>query len=425
LKVKSRNSVFRYKGKEVDAQQVGKELTVDALLTGRVTHHGNVVQVSADLTNVQDNTQLWGEHYESTSSGILALQQKIAGDIAEKLRSKLSGAEKSLVTKQGTQNPEAYQLYVKGRYYWNKRTAADIQSSISYFKQAIDKDPSFALAYSGLADAYSVLVVYGSEAKDVTPMADAAAKKALELDPSLGHPHAILGASKNEYYWDWTAGEAEYRKAFELDPNDATAHQWFAEDLAFFGGRAEEAIKEANLARQLDPLSPIMGVAQMQTYLSARQFDKALETGQRVAADNPAFGVVHLYLARLYWAEHKYPETIQEFKIGAQLMGDKNGADFAAGLDAGYRSGGWQGALRKGIEVSLDERKAKSGYVAPTSIADLYADLGDKDRAFEWLNAGYQEHDFLLSGIRTDFLFDALRSDPRYIELVRKVGLPQ
>jgi eukaryotic-like serine/threonine-protein kinase len=425
LKVKSRNSVFRYKGKEVDAQQVGKELTVDALLTGRVTQHGNIVQVRADLTNVQDNTEIWGEHYESNASDILALQQKIAGEIAEKLRSKLSGAEKSQVIKQGTQSPEAYQLYVKGRYYWNKRTPSDIQSSISYFKQAIDKDPGFALAYSGLADSYSVLVSYGSEPKDVTPMADAAAKKALELDPSLGHPHAVLGASKNEYYWDWAGGEVEYRKAFELDPNDATAHQWFAEDLAYLGGHAQEAIKEANLARQLDPLSPIMGVAQMEAYERAGELDKAFEIGQKLAAENPTFGAVHLFLFRLYWAQHKYPETIQELKTYAELMGDKNAAEFAAALDAGYRSSGWQGALRRGIEVSLAARKAKIGYVAPTNIAELYADLGDKDRAFEWLNTAFQERDFSLSGIRTDDLFDSLRSDPRYAELVRKIGLPQ
>jgi serine/threonine protein kinase len=425
LKVKSRNSVFRYKGKEVDAQQIGKELTVDALLTGRVTQHGNIVQVSADLTNVQDNTELWGEHYESNSSDVLALQQKIAGDIAEKLRSKLSGAEKTQVTRQGTQNPEAYQLYVKGRYYWNKRTSADIQTAVSDFKAAIDKDPGFALAYSGLADAYSVLIVYGSEAKDVTPLGDAAAKKALELDPSLGHPHAILGASKNEYYWDFANGEVEYRKAFELDPSDASAHQWFAEDIAGLGGRAQEAIKEANLARQLDPLSPIMGVAQVQVYTSAGEFDKALEIGQKLAAENPTFGAVHQFLARVYWAERKYPEAIQEFKNLARLMHDKNNAEFADSLEKGYQSSGWKGALRQGIEASLASRKGQNGYVGPTSIAELYADLGDKDRAFEWLNTAYQERDFFLCDIRTDFAFDSLRSDPRYAELVRKIGLPQ
>jgi TolB-like protein len=425
LKVKSRNSVFRYKGKEVDAQQVGKELTVDALLTGRVTQHGNIVQVSADLTNVQDNTELWGEHYESNSSDILALQQKIAGDIAEKLRSKLSGAEKTQVTKQGTQNSEAYQLYVKGRYYWNKRTAADIQTGISYFKQAIDKDPGYALAYSGLADCYSVLTDYGSAAADVTPEGDAAAKKALELDPTLGHPHAVLAASKAEYYWDFAASEAEYRKAIELDPSDATAHQWFSEDFGGIGGHAEEAIKEANLARQLDPLSPIMGAAQIEAYTAARQFDKAIEIAQKLIAENPTFGPVHIFLGRAYWAERKYPETLLELKTAAQLLGDKNHAEITAAMETGYRSSGWQGALRKGIEVSLAQRKAKNGYLAPSGIAELYADLGDKDHAFEWLNTAYQERDFGLIGIRTDFSFDSLRSDPRYAELVRKIGLPQ
>ena len=169
LKVKSRNSVFRYKGKDVDVQKVGKDLTVDALLTGRVVQHGDSVQVSADLTNVQDNTEIWGEQYERKASDIISLQQQIAGDIADKLRSKLSGAEKQQITKQGTQNPDAYQLYVKGRYYWNKRTTADIKTAISYFNQAIDKDPSYALAYTGLADSYLVLPYFGSDPHDVIP----------------------------------------------------------------------------------------------------------------------------------------------------------------------------------------------------------------------------------------------------------------
>jgi serine/threonine protein kinase len=424
LKVKSRNSVFRYKGKEVDAQQVGKELTVDALLTGRVTQHGNIVQVSADLTNVQDNTQLWGEHYESNSSDILALQQKIAGDIAEKLRSKLSSAEKSQVTKQGTQNQQAYQLYVKGRYYWNKRTATDIQTAITCFKQAIDKDPGYALAYTGLADAYSVLVVYGSDASDVVPKADAAANKALELDPALGHPHAVLASDKTAYHWDFSGGETEYRKAFALDPSDATAHQWFAEDLASYGGRTQEAIDEANRARQLDPLSPIISVALMEAHIGARQFDKAIETGQPIVAENPRFGAAYVFLGRAYWGERKYSEALREFKTAAQLMGDKNRAEFVDALDTGFSSAGWPGALRKGLEVLLAQRRSKNAYVSPLAIAELYGDLGDKDHAFEWLDIAFAERAFGLDAIRTNFLFDSLRSDPRYTELVRKIGLP-
>ena len=301
LKVKSRNSVFRYKGKEVDLQKVGKELIVDALLTGRVVQRGDTVQVNSDLTNVQDNTEIWGEHYERKTSEIIPLEQQIAGDIAGKLRSKLSGIEKQQVAKQGTQNPEAYQLYVKGRHYWNKRTAADIKAAISYFNQAIDKDPGYALAYTGLADAYSVLSVYGSDPDDVIPKANAAAEKALELDPTLARPHAVLGANKFGYSWDFAGGEAELRRALEIDPSDATAHQWFSENLAYVGGRPQEAIDEANRARQLDPLSPIIGVVQGIAYFSARQFGKAIEICNKLIADNPTFSPAHLWLANSYW----------------------------------------------------------------------------------------------------------------------------
>jgi len=424
LKVKSRNSVFRYKGKEVDVQKVGNELTVDALLTGRMVQRGDTIQVSADLTSVQDNTEIWGGQYERKASDIISLQQQIAVDIADKLRSNLSGAEKQQVTKQGTQNPEAYQLYVKGRYYWNKRTNADIKSAISYFNQAIDKDPGYAMAYAGLADAYGVLPGYGSDPSDVTPKADAAARKALELDPTLARPHADLGLTKIAK-WDFSGSEAEFRKAFELDPSDATAHQWFSQGLSYMGGRTQEAIDEANRARQLDPLSPIIGLALADAYNYDRQFDKAIEVSKKIIADNPASGVAHQNLAVSYWGAHKYPQAIQEWTTGAQLGGDKNAAEVAAAMDAGFHSGGWPSALHKAIEVSLAQRKAKSGYVSPYLIAEFYADLGDKDHAFEWLNTAYQEHAIYLGGVRTDFTMDSVRSDPRYAELVRKIGLPQ
>jgi eukaryotic-like serine/threonine-protein kinase len=423
LKVKSRNSVFRYKGKEIDVQKFGKELTVDALLTGRVVLHGDTIQVSADLTSVQDNTEIWGDQYERRASDIISLQQQIAGDIAGKLRSKLSGAEKQQVTKQGTQNPEAYQLYVKGRYYWTKRTNADLKTAISYFNQAIDKDPSYALAYSGLADVYGSMVAYSGDPSEVVPKANAAAQKALELDPTLARPHAVLGGNKFEHDWDFAGGEAEYRKALELDPSDATAHQWFAGDLAGIGGRAQEAIDEANRAYQLDPLSPAVRLAQSTSYTNNREFDKAIEVCKKIIADNPTFGRVHGEMAIALWGQHKYPEAIQEFKTDARLEGDKDFAEWAAALESGYASGKWPGALRKGIEVSLAQRKTSASYVSPYQLAGLYAELGEKDHAFEWLNTAYREHDTGLINIRTDFTMDSLRSDPRYSELVRKIGL--
>jgi tetratricopeptide (TPR) repeat protein len=228
-----------------------------------------------------------------------------------------------------------------------------------------------------------------------------------------------------QYSWDFSGGAAEFRKALELDPSDATAHQWFSQSLAAIGGRAQDAIDEANRAYQLDPLSPIIGYAQGVAYSSDRQFDKAIELYKKVIADSPTFAAAHLGLALAYWGQHKYPQVIQEYKTSAQFAGDKNYAEFAAALDGGFRSGGWPSALRKGIEVDLAQRKAKTDYVSPYGIAQLYANLGDKDHAFEWFNTAYQEHDAGLMALRTDFTLDSLRSDPRYTELVRKVGLPQ
>jgi TolB-like protein len=425
LKVKSRNSVFRYKGKETDVQQIGKDLTVDALLTGRVVQHGDTVQVNAELTNVNDNTEIWGGQYERKAADVISLQEQIAGDIADKLRSKLSGAEKQQVTKQGTQNPEAYQLYVKGRFYWNKRTNADIKTAISLFNQALEKDPGYAMAYSAIGDAYNTLSSYGADPNDVVPKAAAAAKRALELDPALAHPHAVLGGLMMEYNWDFAGGEAEFRKAIELDPSDATAHQWLSEGLSEIGGRAQDAIDEGTRAHQLDPLSPIIAAQAAYAYTYARQYDKAIDLFKKLIADNPNFGRAHSELAYTYWGAHKYPEAIQEWKTGSQFEGDKKYIEYANAVELAFRSGGWVAAERKGVEVSLAQRKEPGSYVSPYQIAGYYADLGDKDHAFQWLNTAYQEHDILIIGIRADFAMDSLRSEPRYAELVRKIGFPQ
>ncbi|HXY03181.1 MAG TPA: protein kinase [Terriglobales bacterium] len=424
LKVKSRNSVFRYKGKEIDIQKLGKELAVDALLTGRVVQHGDAIQVSADLTNVSDNTEIWGEQYERKASDILALQQQIASDLAEKLRSKLSGTEKQQVAKQGTQNPDAYQLYVKGRYYWNKRTNADLKTAISLFNEAIEKDPGYALAYSGLADTYSVLISYGGDPNEVIPKANAAAEKALELDPTLAHPHAVLASSKFEYAFDFAGGEADYRKAIALDPSDASAHHWFSLDLASIG-RIQEAIDEVERAHQLDPLSSIISVVRANPYLAARQFDRVIEMTNKVLAESPDLGRAHNFLGIAYWGQHKYSDAIQEWKIGARLEGDKNGEEAADAMEVGFRSDGKRGALGSTIQVLIAQRKPGKSFVSPYGIAANYADLGDKDDAFEWLETAYKEHDGGIVGIPTDFMLDPIRSDPRYADLVRKIGFPK
>jgi serine/threonine protein kinase/TolB-like protein/tetratricopeptide (TPR) repeat protein len=423
LKVKSRNSVFRYKGKDVDVQKVGNDLGVAALVIGRVVPRGDSIEVSAELTDVRDNTEIWGQHYSGKSADIISLQQQIAGDIAEKLRSKISTSEKEQVTKLGTQNPEAYELYLKGRYAWNKRTASDIATAISYFNQAIAKDPAYALAYSGLADAYGILPNFGGAPSENYPKSNVAARKALELDATLARPHAELGANEMEYDWDFAGGEAEFKKAFELDSNDATAHQWYAEDIGWIGGREREALAEANRAHQLDPLSAIMSVTVGIVDISARKYDEAIVICKKVANENPTFAATHSHLAQAYWGKRMYPQAIAERKAYGQLSGDQNEAEFASALEQGFRSAGWKGALTKGIEARQAQRK--TGYSSAYRIAELYADLGDKDQAFRWLNTACQERDLLLLGLKTDFSLDPIRSDPRFPELVRKVGLPQ
>jgi len=424
LKVKSRSSVFRYKGKDVDAQKAGNELGVSALVSGRVVSRGDSIEVSAELINVRDNTAIWEHHYSGKGGDIVSLQMQIAGDIAGKLRSKLSSSEKQQVTRQGTQNPEAYELYLKGRYAWNSRTRPDLENAISYFNQAIAKDPSYALAYSGLADAYSVMPNYWGAPSESFPKSNAAARKALELDPTLAHPHAVLGVNETQYDWDFAGGEAEFKKALELDPSDASAHQWYAESLDRIGGRQQEALAEINRARQLDPQSPVIVRELGGILVTAGRYDQSIAVCQKLAADEPAFAIAHDCLAKAYWAKRMYPQMIEEFKINSQLSGLPEEAGFTDALDRGFRSAGWKGALTKGIEYRQAQR-IRTGYFSAQEIAQLYADLGDKDQAFRWLNIAYQEHDWLLIGLKTFVPLGPLRSDPRYAELVRKVGLPQ
>jgi TolB-like protein len=424
LKVKSRNSVFRYRGKDVDVQKVGNELGVSALVSGRVVPRGDTIEVSAELTDVRDNTEIWGQHYSSKSANVISLQQQIAGDIAEKLRSGMNSSERQQVTKQGTQNQAAYDLYLKGRYYWNKRTAADLETAISYFNQAIAKDPGYALAYSGLADTYSVLPGHGGIPSEGYPRSNAAARKALELDATLAHPHAVLGNNEMQYDWDFAGGEAEFKKALELDPNDATTHHWYAVSIGMIGGREQEALAEINRAQQLDPLSPIISANFGIIDIFARQYDEAIVICNKVANENPTFAWAHYCLVRAYWGKRVYPQVIEEWKMYGQLSGERNESEIASVMEQGLRSAGWKGALTKGIEARNAQRK--TGYSSAYRIADLYADLGDKEQAFRWLRTAYQERDSLhLLGLKTDFLLDPLHSDPRFAELVRKVGLPQ
>ncbi|HYA64432.1 MAG TPA: winged helix-turn-helix domain-containing protein [Candidatus Sulfotelmatobacter sp.] len=424
LKVKSRDSSFHYKGKDVDAQKAGSDLGVSALVSGRVVPQGDRIEVSAELTDVSDNTEIWGQHYSGKSTEIISLQQQMAGDIADKLRSRLSTVEKQRVTKRGTTDPAAYELYLKGRYVLNQRPAGRIGDAISYFEQAIVKDPGYAEAYSSLADAYYVMSGSASSGSEDIPKANAAARKALQLDPTLAHPHAVLGFGEMLTEWDFAAGEAEFKKAFEIDPNDSTAHWWHADAIGIIGGREQEALAEAELAHQLDPLSPHVTAIIGYVHNYARRFDDAIAVCQKVVSENPtSFGESHDCLAWAYWGKRMYPQVIEEWKLEGQVVNDRYMSEYASAMEQGFRSGGWKGALAKGIATKRSQYEA--GHKAPFEIAECYADLGDKEQAFRWLNTAYQERDVELLNLRTDYLLDPLRSDPRFSELVHKIGLPQ
>jgi TolB-like protein/DNA-binding winged helix-turn-helix (wHTH) protein len=423
LKVKSRSSVFRYKGKDVDAQKAGNELGVSALVSGRVTSRGDSIEVSAELIDVRDNTEIWEHHYSGKGADIVSLQMQIAGDIAGKLRSTLSSAEKQQVTRQGTQNPEAYDLYLKGRYAWNNRTYGELEKAISYFNQALGKDPGYALAYSGIADAYNVLPNYGGNQNEDFPKSNGAARKALELDPTLAHPHAVLGSNEMQYDWDFASGEAEFKKSFELDPDDATARQWYADDISMIGGREQEALAEVDRARELDPQSAVVSRVAGSVRVWERRFDEAIAICTKLANDNPTFAIAHDCLAQAYWGKRMYPQMIEETNAYGELSGNRMESEFAAAMEQGFRSAGWRGTVAKAIESRIVQRQ--HGYYSAFIIATFYADSRDKEQAFHWLNIAYQEHDWLLISLKTNFRIDPIRSDPRFAELVRKVGLPQ
>ena len=423
LKVRSRDAVFRLKGKGIDVKEAGSELGVSVAVSGRVTVDGNNIKVNVELTDVRDDTAIWGKQYACDTSALLQLQEQMAGDIAEKLRTTLTTTEKQLISRQGTRNLGAYTLYLKGRYGWYQRNFSSLQASIPYFNQAIAKDPSYALAYSALADVYSVLPFFGGNPAEDFPKSSAAAREALRLDPSLAHPHAILGSNEMEYDWDFAGGEAEFRKALALDPNDATAHQWFAENLGMIGGRERDALSEIDQANLLDPTSLIIRRVKGSVLIAARRYDDAITVCRELLQQNPTFILAHDCLGYAYWGKGMYPQVIEQWSFSYGQSGNRNFVEFDGAAERGFRSAGWRGALTEGTDVLLGQRRF--GYASPFEIARFYADLGDKNNAFEWLNTAYSEHDYQLRQLNTDFGMDHLRLDPRFTELVRKVGLPK
>jgi eukaryotic-like serine/threonine-protein kinase len=417
LRVMSRNSVFRYKGREIDAQAAGRDLSVQAVLTGRVVQHGDTLSISAELIDTQDNRHIWGEQYNRKLTDIFTVQEEIASEISERLRLRLSGEEKKRLTKRYTENTEAYQLYLKGRYYWNKRTGETLRKGVEHFQQAIEKDPSYALAYAGLADSYILLGVYNVlPPKEAYPLAKAAAMRALEMDETLAEAHVSLASVMGDYDWERTRAEREYTRAIELNPNYATAHQWYAELLSQMG-RHEEAIIQIKQAKELDPLSLIINSVEGWLYYLARQPDQAIEQCRKVTEMDPNFSVVHVYLGRALAFKGEYEQAIAELQTAIRLDED---SWTLASLGHTYAIAGRREEALKLLN-RLKELSTRR-HVSPYHIAAIHAGLNEKEQAFEWLKKAYEQREQSLIFLKVDPLMDNLRSDSRFADLLRRVG---
>ena len=421
LKVMSRNTAFRYKGKEQDAEKVGKELNVRSVLTGSLKQVGDQIVISVSLDDALDGRHIWGAQYDRKASDLLSVQREIARDITGNLRLKLSGADEEKVTKNYTANPEAYQLYLKGRFYWNKRTGEALKKSIEYFNQAIEKDPSYALAYAGLGDAYGLLPGYGGDTpQECYPKGKAAAKRAVELDETLAEAHTALGRMLLNYDWNIPGSNREFERAIELNPNYATAHHWNGNGSLLLLGRFDEAFAEVKRAQELDPLSLIINADLGDNYIYARQYDQAIEQLRKTIEMDQSFYYAHYELGMAYELKGSFQEAIAEYRRARQLNDDPLVLAYLGHIYAG--SGRRDEALK-----SLEELKeiSKQRYVSAYAFALVYTALGEKEQAFQWLEKAYAERSAWMTYLKIDPRLDPLRSDPRFAEFMHRVGLPQ
>jgi serine/threonine protein kinase/Tfp pilus assembly protein PilF len=417
LKVMSRSSVFHYKGREIDPQAVGRELKVKAVLTGRVMQQGDSVFVSTELVNASDNSHIWGGEYSRKVSDILSLQEELAHTISGKLRLTLSNDQKQKLGRQITSNPEAYQLYVRGRYYADKWTGEGWNKAIEFFTKAIDKDPSYASAYAGMAESYTMLAYNAYlTPNEAFPHAMAAAKRAVDLDDGLAEAHASMGLV-SLMMWNWARADQELRRAIELNSNLSDAHEYRSWYLAALG-KLPEAVSEGQLSQDLDPLSISVNTGLDSLYYLQRDYDKALAQCRKALEISPDAGTIHSDLSDIYSARSMRAQAIDELEQAIRLEG---GSEEAAVVHQSYKQKGYEGALRSVIEIGSNT--AVEDY-DPYLAAKGYVLLGDKDQALVWLNKAAEAHSGILF-IKSDPYWDHIRSDPRFADLLRRMGLPQ
>ncbi len=422
LRVMAWSTVFRFKGRDVNPQMIGRDLNVRAVLTGRVVQRGDTLVIGAELVDVANGWQLWGAHYNRRLADIFAVQEEIATEISEKLRLRLSGEEKKRLTKRYTENVEAYQAYLRGRYCWSKRTEEEFKKAIKYFEQAIEKDPAYALAYAGLADTYTLLGIaeYGVlPPRDAMPRAKAAALKALEIDHMLAEAQTSLAHLLAFYDWEWADAERQFRRSIELNPGYPLAHHWYALYLAAMG-RLSEALAEEKRAQELEPLSLIISKNVGTILHYARQYDQAIQQYRKTLELDRDFARAHFYLGLTYQQTSTFEEAIAEFQKALLLSGGST--VILAALGGTYAASGRRDEAMKILD-ELYERSRRQ-YVSALNMAIVHVSLGHKDQAFEWLEKAYEERSSWLVSLNVEPIFDSLRSEPRFADLVRRVGLP-
>jgi TolB-like protein/Tfp pilus assembly protein PilF len=419
LNVKARSSVFRYKGKEFDPKKIASELDVQAILTGRVDQRDEQLTLNLELIDAQTENVIWSEKYDRKTSDLVKLQSEIAKDVSRKLKAKLSGAEAEKVTKTYTTNPEAYQAYLKGRYYWNRRTGENLKKAIEQFKTAADKDPNYALAYVGLADCYALLREYaGTPSSETLPKAKDFAEKALSIDSSLAEPHATLGLI-NHKLWRWDESEKDFKRAIELNPNYATTYHWYSILLKVLG-RYDESATMIHQANKLDPLSSIIGTNISLMYQSQNNHDASIKNSLKILELDPNFASAYRHLGLSYLKLGRNAEAISAEEKAVQLT--NRGAALSS-LGYVYAATGKQAkaiAIIKELE-STHSRNEATGM----NLAAIYAGLGDKDKAFEWLEKDFQARNGGLIRLRYEIPYESLRDDPRYKDLLKRMGLPE
>ena len=416
----AQGTVFRFKGREGDPQNVGRELDVRAVLAGRVMQRGDSVLIRAELIDVSTGAQLWGAQYNRKFGDIFAIQEEISTEIVKQLQPRLTREEKKRLVRRQTNNAESYQLYLKGRHHWNKWSRQGFDLGIEYFQRAIGKDPNYALAYAGLADSY-VLLGWNSllPPKEAFRKGKEAAMKALQFDQHLAEAHTSLAAVVWLYDWNWLEAQTEFKRSLQLAPTYPNVNHWFAEYLSTMG-RFEEAITQIQHARELDPLSLIINVAGGWIFYFARQYDQAIEQLQRSLELDPNYPVTRWILGLVYRKLGRYEEAIVEGEKAVVLSG--GGPLMRAALAQTY---GMAGLRKEALDILAGLTSlAAQEYVAPYLFAGIHIGLLETDRAIEWLETAYKERSHWLLYIHSDPSMDTLRGDPHFDDLVKRVGLP-